>query len=164
MLYMKANPIPQTQRRYEQVNEYMLVLSKGTPTTFNPIMERCIRAGKPQQWGRNINTDERTVKYLRANDVRLTRETKIHGNAFTYAIGGNPTRHPAVFPEKLALDQVYSWSNKGDVVLDPFIGSGTTAIACIKERRHFIGFELSKEYFDKTVRRIKNEQAQLTIF
>ena len=164
MLYMKANPIPQTQRRYEQVFEYMFVLSKGTPTTFNPIMERCIRAGKPQQWGRNINTDERTVKYLRGNDVQLTREKKIHGNAFTYAIGGNPTRHPAVFPEKLALDQVYSWSNEGDIVLDPFMGSGTTAIACIKERRHFIGFELSKEYFDKAVRRIKNEQAQLTIF
>ena len=164
MLYMKANPIPQTQRRYEQVFEYMFVLSKGNPATFNPIMERCKRAGQPQQWGRSINTDERTVKYLREDDVQLTRETKIHGNAFTYAIGGNPTGHPAVFPEKLALDQVYSWSNEGDVVLDPFMGSGTTAIACIKERRHFIGFELSKEYFDKAVRRIKAEQAQLTLF
>lgn len=164
MLYMKANPIPQTQRRYEQVFEYMFVLSKGKPTTFNPITEKCVRAGKPQQWGRSINTDERTAKHLRADDVRITRETKIHGNSFTYAIGGNPTGHPAVFPEKLALDQVYSWSNEGDVVIDPFMGSGTTAIACIKECRHFIGFELSKEYFDKAVKRIKAEQAQLTLF
>ena len=41
---------------------------------------------------------------------------------------------------------------------------GMTAVACIKERRHFIGFELSKEYFDKAVKRIKAEQAQLTLF
>ena len=164
MLYMKANPIPKTQRRYEQMFEYMFVLSKGKPTTFNPIMEKCVRAGKPQQWGRSINTDEKTAKYLRADDVQITRETKIHGNAFIYAIGGNPTKHPAVFPERLALDQVYSWSNEGEVVLDPFMGSGTTAIACIKERRHFIGFELSQEYFNKAVRRIKDEQAQLSLF
>ena len=164
MLYMKANPIPQTQRRYEQMFEYMFVLSKGKPTTFNPIMEKCVRAGKPQQWGRSINTDERTAKYLRADDVQMTRETKIHGNVFTYGIGGNPTGHPAVFPERLALEQIYSWSNENDVCLDPFMGSGTTAIACIKERRHFIGFELNKEYFDKAVRRIKAEQAQLTLF
>ena len=44
------------------------------------------------------------------------------------------------------------------------IVNSTTAIACIKERRHFIGFELSKEYFDKAVKRIKAEQAQLSLF
>ena len=164
MLYIKANPIPQTQRRYEQVFEYMFVLSKGNPTTFNPIMTRCKQAGRPQQWGRRINTDERTAKHLRDDDVRLTREMKRHNNAFIYAIGGNPTGHPATFPEKLALDQVYSWSNEGDIILDPFMGSATTAIACIKEKRHFIGFELNKDYYDKAVRRIKNEQAQMTLF
>ena len=164
MLYMKANPIPQTQRRYEQVFEYMFVLSKGNPTTFNPIIEKCVTAGKPQQWGRSIYTDERTAKYLRANDIQMTRETKIHGNAFTYAIGGNPIGHPAVFPEKLALDQVYSWSKGNDVVLDPFIGSGTTAIACIKEKRHFIGFELNEDYYKKACERIWNEQRQLKLF
>lgn len=164
MLYMKANPIPQTQRRYEQVFEYMFVWSKGTPKIFNPIMERCKQSGRPQQWGRNINTDERTVKHLREDDIQLTRDTKIHGNAFTYAIGGTPTGHPAVFPEKLALDQVYSWSNEGDVILDPFIGSGTTAVACIKENRHFIGFEINKKYYKIACNRIKAEQAQLKLF
>lgn len=44
------------------------------------------------------------------------------------------------------------------------IVNSTTAIACIKEKRHFIGFELSKEYFDKAQKRIKNEQAQLKLF
>ena len=50
------------------------------------------------------------------------------------------------------------------IPLDNCMGSGTTAIACIKERRHFIGFELSKEYFDKACKRINAEQAQLTLF
>ena len=52
----------------------------------------------------------------------------------------------------------------GGVVCDPFMGSGTTAIACIKEKRNFIGFELNKEYYDKACKRIKLEQAQLTLF
>ena len=146
MLYMKANPIPQTQPRYEQMFEYMFVFSKGRPKTFNPIREKCKRAGQPQQWGRTINTDERTVKYLREDDVQQTRETKIHGNVFTYGIGGNPTGHPAVFPEMLAADQINSWSNEGDVVLDPFMGSGTTAKVARALNRHYIGFEISPEY------------------
>ena len=154
MLYMKANPIPQTQKRYEQMFEYMFVLSKGKPKTFNPIMERCKKAGKPQQWGRKINTDEKTAKHLRADDMQLTRETKIRGNVFIYGIGGRKTGHPAIFPERLALEQVYSWSNEQDTVLDPFMGSGTTAIACVKARRHFIGFELSKEYYDEAIKSV----------
>ena len=160
MIYLKANPIPQTHRRYEQTFEYMFVLSKGKPTTFNPIMEKCVEAGKPQQWGRSINTDERTAKYFRADDVQITRETKIHGNVFTYSVGGKKTGHPAVFPERLALEQIYSWSNTNDLILDPFLGSGTTAIACLKERRHFVGFELNKEYFDIAQRRIALERQQ----
>ena len=54
--------------------------------------------------------------------------------------------------------------NWGGVVLDPFMGSGTTALACIKEKRHFVGFELNKEYYDKAVKRIKDVQAQPTLF
>ena len=72
--------------------------------------------------------------------------------------------HPTQKPVDLLRYLVLTYTNEGDTVLDNCMGSGTTAIACIKERRHFIGFELSKEYFDKAVRRIKAEQAQLTLF
>ena len=72
--------------------------------------------------------------------------------------------HPTQKPVSLIRDLVLTYTNEGDTVLDNCMGSGTTAIACIKERRHFIGFELSKEYFDKAVKRIKAEQAQLTLF
>ena len=74
------------------------------------------------------------------------------------------TLHPTQKPVDMIRRLVLTSSREGETILDPFMGSGTTAIACIKERRHFIGFELSKEYFDKAVRRIKAEQAQLTLF
>ena len=74
--------------------------------------------------------------------------------------GFHPTQKPVALIRRLVL----TYTNEGDTVLDNCMGSGTTAIACIKERRHFIGFELSKEYFDKAVRRIKAEQAHLTLF
>ena len=72
--------------------------------------------------------------------------------------------HPTQKPVALIRDLIQTYTNEGDTVLDNCMGSGTTAIACIKEKRHFIGFELSKEYFDKAQRRIKAEQAQLTLF
>ena len=74
------------------------------------------------------------------------------------------TFHPTQKPVDLLRYLVLTYTNEGDTVLDNCIGSGTTAIACIKEKRHFIGFELNKEYFDKACKRIKNEQAQITIF
>lgn len=54
--------------------------------------------------------------------------------------------HPAVFPLCIARDHILSWSNPGDVVLDPFMGSGTTAVAALETGRKYIGFEISPEY------------------
>lgn len=65
-------------------------------------------------------------------------------------------KHPAVFPEQLAHDHIISWSNEGDIVLDPFMGSGTTGIACMKTGRKFIGIEKEKSYFDLAKERIEN--------
>ena len=72
--------------------------------------------------------------------------------------------HSTQKPVDLLRYLVLTYTNEGDTVLDNCMGSGTTAIACIKERRHFIGFELSKEYFDKAIKRIKDELQQPTFF
>ena len=72
--------------------------------------------------------------------------------------------HSAIFPLLLPQTLIHYFTNEGNIIADPFMGSATTAIAAIKEKRHFIGTELNKEYFDKAVRRIKDEQAQLTLF
>lgn len=163
MIFAKSNPMPGNQRRYQQAFEYMFVFSKGTPTAFNPIVERCQRYGIPQQWGRSNNIEEKTAKHLRSNDIRTTKETKLHSNIFYYGVGANPTKHPAVFPLKLALEMVATWSNPNDTVLDPFSGSGTTAIAAIQLQRNFIGFEINPDYYAASVERIKQAQQQLTI-
>lgn len=74
------------------------------------------------------------------------------------------TIHPTQKPVDLMRYLVLTYSNEGDLILDNCIGSGTTAIACIKEKRHFIGFELNKEYYEKACERIRKEQQQLNLF
>ena len=74
------------------------------------------------------------------------------------------TWHPTQKPVDLLRYLVRTYSNEGDTILDNCMGSGTTAVACIKEKRHFIGFELNKDYYDKACQRIDAEQRQLTLF
>ena len=76
----------------------------------------------------------------------------------------NRTGHPAVFPLALATDHIRSWSNEGDTVLDPFLGSGTTRIAAYDLNRNFIGYEISKEYFEKQEERFAKHTAQENLF
>ena len=72
--------------------------------------------------------------------------------------------HPTEKPVELIQWLIRSYTNEGDLILDNCIGSGTTAIAAIKEKRHFIGMELNKEYYDNACNRIKMELAQPTLF
>ena len=72
--------------------------------------------------------------------------------------------HPTQKPVDLLRYLVRTYSNEGDTILDNCMGSGTTAVACIKEKRHFIGFELNKYYYDKACKRIDAEKRQLKLF
>ena len=72
--------------------------------------------------------------------------------------------HPTQKPVALIQYLIRTYSNEGDTILDNCMGSGTTAIAAIREKRNFIGFELNKEYYDKACKRIKLEMAQHTLF
>ena len=98
----------------------------------------------------------------REDDGTLTKKKSIligefgtRTNIWTYDVGNNKSttdkiafQHPAIFPEKLAQDHILSWSNEGDTVLDPFMGSGTTGLACKNTNRNFIGIELNTNYFE----------------
>ena len=90
-----------------------------------------------------------TPRELR-DEKTTVNEEKYRHNIFEYAVGieeENETgTHPAIFPELLAQDHILSWSNEGDTVLDPFMGSGTTAKMALLNNRNYIGFELSEEY------------------
>lgn len=165
MIYAKVNPIPQNHNRYEQCFEYMFVFSKGKPKTFIPILEATKNGGKVFNWGdRKTKMDDQQCRRHRATEKLSVKPTKIKNNIFYYSIGGCKTGHPAVFPEKLAQDHILSWSNEGDTVLDPFIGSGTTAKMALLNKRNFIGFEISQEYCDIANARIASIYKQETQF
>lgn len=74
------------------------------------------------------------------------------------------TFHPTQKPVELISYLVRTYTNEGDLVLDNCMGSGTTAIACIRENRNFIGFELDKEYFEKATNRINEEKSIIRLF
>lgn len=155
MIYYKNNPMPTTGKRYHQHFEYMFCFSKGQPKTFNPIMEETKYLGIANMKNRG---KEGTLDYKK---VERTKEKKI-GNVFFYSVGGGIStkdkvayNHPAIFPEKLAFDQISTWTNRGDLVYDPFLGSGTTAKIAHLLNRNWIGSEISKEYAEIAEERLK---------
>lgn len=158
MVYEKQNPIPLTHNRYEQQFEYMFVLSKGKPKTFNPLMEKCVFLGT-SYFHRSIDRAPEGAKRVRAGATD-TKELKQKGNVWSYFIGGkgDGNWHPAPFPEQLALDHILSWSNEGDTILDPFCGSGTTGKMAVIAKRNFIGIEISSEYCEIARARITRAQ------
>lgn len=72
--------------------------------------------------------------------------------------------HHATYPVMLPRKCIMLGCKEGGVVLDPFIGSGTTAVAALRENKHFIGFELNPEYYEKACLRVNQEKAQLRLF
>lgn len=151
MIFRKKNPMPEVrQPRYAQCFEFMFVLSKGKPKTFNPIMRECKCAGQSyDSTCKNMGGESgRTKKHF-----SISSET-VDYNVWDIAVAQNKTGHTAVFPEELARRHVLTWSNEGDAVLDPFMGSGTVGIVCGKTNRDFFGIEKNEEYFALSERRI----------
>ena len=143
--------------RYGNSFEYMFIFSKGIPKSINKICDRKNKWSGTKVHGTSRNVDGTTFR--KSNDNKT--EVKEFGERFNVwnipSEKRNKSGHPAVFPKKLAQDHILSWSNKGDIVLDPFMGSGTTAIASIETKRHFIGFEISEEYCEIAKKRIEFE-------
>lgn len=163
MLYRKTNFIPLTHRRYEQEWEYMFVFAKGSLKTFNPIFTDCVGSGKEIKLDRK-GYGFKEGSFRRRSDVMTVAEKKQHGNIFEYACGASGVNHPAPFPEELGRDQILSWSNPGDTVLDCFLGSGTTGKMAVKYDRDFIGIEIAPEYMAIAEKRIKAVQDQPKLF
>ena len=161
MIFRKRNPIPQIyRRRYTNEFEYMFVFSKGTVSTHNPIMVDCLHAGLELTTTtyKNYSKNDQTRSKL-ANPVK---DKKIKGNVWEYVVGKNKEDqeakgHPAPFPCELARDHILSWTNEGDIVLDPMCGSGTTCKVATKFGRRFIGLEIGKEYAELARRRVFRE-------
>ena len=145
MIYSKGGQgATGSNKAYWQDFEYMFVFSKGNISTFNPIEDRPNKT-KPSErievQGHRHATGETKGKRLIKR-----KEFGRRFNIWQYHESGTRINHPAVFPENLASDHILSWSNTGDLVFDPFIGSGTTAKMAVVNGRNFLGFDLSEEY------------------
>lgn len=167
MFYVKdAMPFPESNR-YNNCVEYMFVFSKGAPKTFNPIKEKTTDASRKKRWSSNRNADG-TMSEMK---YEMGKEERNRFNFWNYGVGFAKTttdevafEHPAMFPEKLARDHIYSWSNEGETVYDCFGGSGTTAKMAHLQKRKWIISEISDKYSGLAQRRIAPYLAQTVLF
>ena len=142
-------------------HETLLVFSECR-SIYNPQM----RKGDPyskRQTGASSNYGKVRENIVTSMDGERFPESIIHFTRDTQNGVAEPI-HPTQKPVDLLRYLIRTYSNEGDTILDNCMGSGTTAVACIREKRHFIGFELNKEYFDKACKRIDAERRQLTLF
>ena len=144
MIYEKNSstyPANAKSLRYSQIFEYMFIFSKGKPKSVNLIKD------KPNKWA--------GFKDFSGKLKNVVPDFSARNNIWKYITSFNDkTNHPAVFPEQLAHDHIISWSNENDMVLDCFMGSGTTGKMAKQLNRQFIGIEISEEYLDIAKNRI----------
>lgn len=134
-----------SNRAYWQAFEYMFVFSKGRMKTVHRLTN-----GLPQKGvgnGRRRKDGSQKLEARSNPDGKLQLRNNVWEYYVGFCNGDDRTGHPAVFPEQLATDHIVSWSNPGDVVLDPFMGSGTTGKAAVLNDRRFVGIELDEAYF-----------------
>jgi DNA modification methylase len=159
MIYLKTpRGAVGNNNTYWQSFEYMFILCKGKPKTINLIKDRQNKEARTGDNSTKRLHDGSLLKQKRGGYAKVGRRT----NVWEYLVGKGHSasdklayEHPAIFPEKLAQDHIISWSNKGDIVYDPFMGSGTTAKMSILNSRKFIGSEISKDYCRVANKRLK---------
>jgi site-specific DNA-methyltransferase (adenine-specific) len=171
MIYEKnGSPFPakRTGNRYSQVFEYMFVFSKKTkPKTAHLLCD------KPNRWAGYTHFGKGSIRKkdgsLVERNIKPIPEFSPRNNIWKYNTGKNYSskdaeafEHPAIFPEALVKDHILTWSDEKDTVLDPFMGSGTTAVCCVDTNRQYIGFEIDETYYDVCQRRLKRRSNALT--
>jgi len=132
--------------RYAPVFEYMFILSKGSPKSFHPIKDRKTKCG-------GSSRNHWTIRQRNGSTKPVSKRMVVNEYGQRYNIwdisaqkSHKDSGHPSSFPEQLICDHIISWSEEGDLVYDPFMGGGTTAIACMRTNRRYVGSEISEEY------------------
>lgn len=164
MIYQKKNTPFTRSNAYTNAYEMMFIMSKGKPATFNPLKI------PTQRHGMEMLTHNKLPDGINKKKLGELKKEKTRTNIWSYAVGlGGTTRdriafqHPAVFPEKLALDHILSWSNPGDLVLDPMCGSGTTGKMALLNDRKFIGIDISADYIEIARQRLAESDLPVVV-
>ena len=160
MIYERQGRFPDVTR-YWQNFEYVFVFSKEKPKTINRLTQKNKYAGQKITGGKR-EVDGSITKQHGAQNGKTRNNYGVRGNIWKYSAGAGHMGddalteiHPARFPEPLARDHILSWSNPGDLVLDPFMGSGTTAKMAMQNGRNFLGFDISPEYVELAKKRVE---------
>lgn len=162
MIWEKPNPSNplMVNKQPLRMHENILVFYREQPT-FNVQKQTRLAKDKRKQKEKVLDT------FKTFNQKRIIPSTdkddKIMGSVL-YVNREQTGLHPTQKPIELFIHLIRMYSNENDLVFDGYSGSGTTAAACIKEKRRFIGSELSKEYFDLSVKRLEEIRAKPELF
>lgn len=155
MIWEKPNPITfgfDEAVRNNPSFEYMFVFVKGKLKTFNPLLVKTKTGGKKYSSVKVMGTSGKPTREKIA--AKTTNDKKLMSNIWSIPTAVASGDHPAIFPETMVWMHAYQWSNPGDVVFDPFMGSGTTAIGAMRNGCNFVGCEISEEYRKGALARI----------
>lgn len=159
MIYHKnssAFPAKLASKRYTQIFEYMFVFVKGKiRDDIKLIADKRNKWAGWTNWGQHSQYDTEG-NLIKTSNIKPIAEFSLRTNIWKYNVSFNDkvVKHPAVFPEQLAEDCILSWSVEGDLILDPFMGSGTTAKMAMLNNRNYIGFEINEEYYNGILKRL----------
>jgi hypothetical protein len=164
MIYCKEGVTFPDANRYHPAFEYMFVFSKGAPRCFNGIKDWKNKHGGARMHGTDRQKDGSTT--VISGVGRLVPAEGLRRNWWVIAnpYVGDTEGHPAPMPYALAHDHIATWTDIGASVVDPFMGSGTTGVACARLGRSFVGIEIEPRYFDIACRRIEQAQRQTDLF
>ena len=179
MIYLKpGNRYPFCQSRYIQLFEYMFVFSKGKPKTFAPIRD------EPKLWegswsGLTMRNKNGSLSTKILENEGMGASGRAEGTEYGFKPRGNvwlinngygfahkddfAYLHHSSFPLELSNDHILSWSNPGDLVFDPMVGSGTTCVSALLNNRRFIGVDISEENCQIARKRLKIYQSQVKL-
>ena len=170
MIYAKTGATFKSDKDvgYHSMFEYMFVFSKGRPKTFNGIKDIPVKH-VGAIWHSHTR-DPKTGKLNYKKPIVSTNTHRLRGNIWEYSVGTGVSedketyKHPAVFPEGLVIDHITTWSNEGDTVLDPFMGSGTTYKIAYNMNRKPIGIEINPNYIEIANKRLEHHIKQEKLF
>lgn len=168
IIWHKPNPMPESvSDRCTKSHEYVFLLSKSPKYYFDSLAIKepstksntsSIRFG-----GDKYGTNDDAIHRTKSGKDYVDSGTRNKRSVWTIATKGYRGAHFAVMPEALAEPPILASSRPGDLVLDPFMGSGTTAVMALHHGRDFVGCELNPEYVDLAQTRVRTQQPGNTI-